>query len=423
VTPAHADGLLPIPGPEHDHNSAINNNSTDQSARSDATTKQANFNVPISVLSFDSNNGDVKQSNKAGTEANAENGNATYQNAAGRQDGVWDGGKDGRQDQAGSNANRTDQHASADAYTKQVNVNAPISVLSFGSNNGNVDQSNRAYTDANAENYNSTKQAESGSQGGQWNGKDSRNDNATNDNRTDQQARADASTKQVNVNAPISVLSFGSNNGNVDQSNKAYTDANAENYNSTKQQTGEQHSSPKHDYGKQCECDGQGPKGHDQAESGSNRNDTHQRASADASTKQKNVNAPVSILSFGSNNGYVDQSNQAYTNANAENYNSTFQKADGQSHDKQPAQYGRDGIDGSKDGGKQFQSPSNDNHTDQHAYAKATTKQKNVNFPVSFLSFGSNNGNVQQHNSAGTQAFAGNANWTGQAVGPVMGAV
>jgi hypothetical protein len=351
VAPARA-GVLPFPGPEQDHNNATNSNATDQSAYANATTKQSNFNVPISVLSFASNNGDVKQSNDAATQANAENANATNQGAAGQQAWSWDG------------------------------------------NNGN----------------------------------NGRNDGATNDNRTKQESGADAFTKQVNVNAPISVLSYGSNNGNVDQSNQAYTDSNAENDNSTTQNTGEQHQPPKHDEGKRCEGpnqkdhnqNGYGQKGHDQAESGSNSNDTHQRAYADAYTKQKNFNAPVSILSFASNNGNVNQSNKAYTNANAENLNSTYQKAEGR--DGQPANdYGRDGSNFFKDGGKQLNSPSNENRTDQHANAKAKSEQKNVNFPISFLSFGSNNGNVQQHNSAVTQAFAGNGNWTGQWAGPVFG--
>jgi hypothetical protein len=362
VAPAHA-GILPLPGPEHDGNNAVNSNATDQSAYANAVTKQSNFNVPVSVLSFGSNNGGVWQSNDAGTQANAENANATNQGAAGQQAGPWDGGNK-------------------------------------GDNNG-------------------------------------RNDQATNDNRTEQDAGANAFTKQVNVNAPISVLSYGSNNGNVDQSNQGYTNANAENYNSTKQSSGEDHhQQPKHEQQKQCDGqngqqgqgqnqygqnqNGYGPQGHDQAQSGTNSNDTHQRANADAYTKQKNFNAPVSFLSFGSNNGNVDQSNKAYTNADAENLNSTYQKADG--HDGQPAEaYSRYGTDGSKDGGNEFKSPSNENRTDQHAYAKAKTEQKNVNFPISFLSFGSNNGNVQQHNNAGTQAFAGNGNWTGQFAGPMFG--
>jgi hypothetical protein len=353
VAPAHA-GILPIPGPEQDHNNAINNNSTDQSAHADATTKQANFNVPISVLSY-------------------------------------------------------------------------------GSNNGNVDQSNKAYTDSNAENYNSTKQSSGEDHQSSKHDYGQQADGGQNSNRTDQHAYADAFTKQVNVNAPISVLSYGSNNGNVDQSNKAYTDSNAENYNSTKQKDGQEHQSPKHDDYKRSNCEpqkdhnqngydqnGYGPKGHDQAESGSNKNDTYQRAYADAYTKQKNFNTPVSFLSFASNNGNVNQSNKAYTDANAENLNSTYQKANGP--DGHPANdYGRNGSDFFKDGGKQFSSPSNENHTDQHAYAKAKTEQKNVNVPLSFLSFASNNGNVQQHNGAGTQAFAGNGNATGQWAGPVFG--
>ena len=41
-----------------------------------------------------------------------------------------------QQEQSGTNQNRTDQDAKADATTQQANVNLPISILSWGANGG-----------------------------------------------------------------------------------------------------------------------------------------------------------------------------------------------------------------------------------------------------------------------------------------------
>src|SRR6202035_1488199 len=57
----------------------VNDNSTSQNAESEATTKQVNVNAPISVLSVDSNNGDVQQGNAADTSAKSSNDNGTGQ--------------------------------------------------------------------------------------------------------------------------------------------------------------------------------------------------------------------------------------------------------------------------------------------------------------------------------------------------------
>ena len=64
----------------------------------------------------------------------------------------------------------------------------------------------------------------------------------------------------------------------------------------------------------------------------------------------------------------------------------------------------------------QEQSATNTNSTGQDAAASATTKQANLNLPVSVLSWGSNTGDVDQSNSAGTKAYAGNRNGTDQSV-------
>jgi hypothetical protein len=46
--------------------------------------------------------------------------------------------------QKAGNGNSTTQQADSSATTKQANVNVPVSVLSKGANNGDVDQSNHA---------------------------------------------------------------------------------------------------------------------------------------------------------------------------------------------------------------------------------------------------------------------------------------
>src|SRR5690242_11028494 len=152
MTPAHAIEPTPRLGQSQ---KAINDNSTYQKAYADAFTKQTNVNMPISVLSFDSNNGNVDQSNKADTQANAKNSNGTEQ-------GIWQNqnaeGSNGGQDQYAKNDNSTGQKAYSDATTKQTNVNVPITILSYDSNNGDVYQSNKADTQANAKNQNGTEQ-------------------------------------------------------------------------------------------------------------------------------------------------------------------------------------------------------------------------------------------------------------------------
>ena len=87
----------------------------------------------------------------------------------------------------------------------------------------------------------------------------------------------------------------------------------------------------------------------------------------------------------------------------------------------------------------QTQTGGNTNDTTQNAYADATTEQKNVNLPFSFLSWGddhgsscgcggktataSGNGGVRQGNDATTKAYAGNANQTRQTIGQLQEAL
>src|SRR5918996_6183740 len=63
----------------------------------------------------------------------------------------------------------------------------------------------------------------------------------------------------------------------------------------------------------------------------------------------------------------------------------------------------------------QTQDATNTNTTDQDATANAETNQYNVNAPIAILSPGANSGDVNQSNTADSDATAGNSNTTDQA--------
>jgi hypothetical protein len=262
-------------------------NFTEQHADSSAKTRQENKNVPFSLFAVGSNNGKVGQFNKADTKSQAENSNKTFQDLhqdqnaefegrdhrddcgchdQGRGDGKgrgdsWGKGNEscggqcgcddnGRGDkghgsdgasQHGTVDNWTKQHADSSAKTEQTNVNAPISIFSVGSNNDKVDQYNQADTRSKSENGNKTyqqadqRQDVSAKDGHGADGGKSAEQLGTVSNGTDQDATSYAQTKQINVNAPISVFSVGSNNGDVHQGNDANTDSSSSNWNGTGQ--------------------------------------------------------------------------------------------------------------------------------------------------------------------------------------------
>ncbi|MEX2439575.1 MAG: hypothetical protein WD739_06815 [Actinomycetota bacterium] len=452
--------------------SASNDNSTEQNSDAQAETQQTNVNVPVSVLSSGSNNGDVHQSNDAHTNAAAGNANSTEQGVQQDQDAT-SGGKDSGsscdkcygdhedggdvdQGQEAHNSNDTEQNSSASAGTEQTNINVPVSILSSGSNNGDVHQSNDGNTKAESFNDNATTQSigqdqlvttdDAGSPCDKCGGSAGdivQSQDGTNANSTTQDATSEATTHQVNVNAPVSILSSGSNNGDVHQGNDAHTNAAAGNANSTEQgvQQDQDATSGGKGSGSSCHsCYEDHGNGGDivQSQSGSNENATEQDASATATTEQTNINAPLSILSSGSNgsscgcggSGDVDQSNDANTKAEAYNANATEQwigqdqKATSGSGDGGHDGYDRSGYgDGcgcheSRGGGDvtQSQDGSNANETKQDAAATAETTQENKNLPFSFLSSGSNGGDVRQGNDAHTTAGAFNWNETKQGI-------
>lgn len=268
--------------------------------------------------------------------------------------------------QVGSNTNSTTQKAESSAMTYQKNVNSPFSFLSVGSNDGSVKQYNNADTKATSRNENDTQQQLQQDQSvsqhethSSWHqrppikhpkqGCDERDSgypkhhqqpedgnrnvsqSGSNSNSTDQSASSSAKTDQTNVNAPISVFSVDSNNGDVHQGNEANTSAQSSNDNSTGQNLQQQQDASGrksfdgkdgHDHYRQSQ-DGNGSG--DVSQSGSNSNSTDQSAQSQAKTKQFNLNAPISLFSLGANNGHVQQGNAANTQAGSSNSNGTSQ--------------------------------------------------------------------------------------------------
>jgi hypothetical protein len=224
-----------------------NENWTDQKAKSDAKTEQANINAGYGS----GKSGDVDQSNSADTEAKSSNDNWTEQNLDQNQD-IWSGsghdkgyGKSGSGDvdatQKGSNDNWTSQDADSKATTQQVNVYAPITVFSKDYRGGDVTQSNDANTTANSSNDNYTKQDLDQDQTvkSSGNGDVKAEQSGTNSNGTEQASSSTAETQQVNVYAPITVYSHGDGGGDVHQGNTADTNASSSNGNGTGQFAGQ----------------------------------------------------------------------------------------------------------------------------------------------------------------------------------------
>jgi hypothetical protein len=260
------------------------------------------------------------------------------------------------------------------------------------------------------------------------------------DNGTEQHADSSAETKQENKNTPFALFAVGSNNGKVDQFNQADTKSKSENSNQTSQDlnqdqnakfegrdhrdcgcrdkgqgdnNGDSWGNGNESRGGQCGCDhkGRGDKGQDSngaSQQGTVDNWTKQHADSSAKTEQTNVNAPISIFSVGSNNGKVDQYNQADTRSKSENGNETNQQADQQQNVSGKDGHGADG------GQSASQKGSVSNSTGQDATSYAKTKQVNVNAPISVFSVGSNNGDVHQGNNANTASSSSNWNGTDQ---------
>jgi hypothetical protein len=185
---------------------------------------------------------------------------------AGGNDGI--GGQEVSQIQSATNQNSTEQSASSEASSDQTNVNAPVTVDSPGSSNGDVNQGNKAENNASSTNYNETDQQNKQDQGaaaaGATNGGDEhpgrcchggkkgwgdtkkgkghdgqkvdQAQSAGNGNSTDQSAESEAGSEQENVNAPFTIDSPCSGNGDVNQFNWVENKASSTNSNDTEQE-------------------------------------------------------------------------------------------------------------------------------------------------------------------------------------------
>ena len=247
------------------------------------------------------------------------------------------------QDQTASNTNSTDQDADATASTDQVNINAPISILSSGANGGDVDQSNQADTDATAGNGNWTDQAVDQSQtavldGGPGSGSIDQSQTGTNSNDTTQTSDADASTGQWNINVPVSILSSGSKVRRCRSVEHGLRRTPPQRTTTGPTRRSTRTRAPTRRAATGAAVTTVTPRVRSRStRPAPTRTDTSQTAGADASTGQWNINAPISILSSGSNGsdgcgcyssghgGGVDQSNDADTTATAGNLNWTDQ--------------------------------------------------------------------------------------------------
>jgi hypothetical protein len=304
----------------------------------------------------------TKQSNaqaQTGTGGDATSGDATGGNGGG---GDADSGKavggDVNQSQNASNSNETTQNANAESKAVQFapsNVNISVRILSPG-DGGNVTQSNSNESgDAYAKNGNQTVQSNTqqqagtggdarsgdaaggdGGEGGHGGAADSgdayggdvdSSQNASNSNRTNQEATARSEAVQIapnNTNLSVRILSDG-DDGDVTQSNSNQSgDAFAGNWNGTEQSNAQSQSGTGGDAssgaatggdggdkgGCGCKSDGGGGGDADsgdayggdvdQSQNASNTNETTQNANASSEAVQK---GPANVLVLFSKDG------------------------------------------------------------------------------------------------------------------------
>ena len=340
--------------------------------------------------------------------------------------------------QEATNNNATNQNAQPNVETHQSNVYVPVAVLSKDSNNGKVEQSNEAETTAIAVNENGTKQSidqdqtaegrdgcgKCGSEGGS-----SQSQTAENNNTTNQNAQPNAETHQSNqigsdqaeASNPTWDKGYESprDRDGAEQSNEAETTAIAVNENGTKQSIDQDQTAEGRDGCGKCDSEG----GSSQSQTAENNNTTNQNAQPNAETHQSNVYVPVAVLSKDSNNGKVEQSNEAETTAIAVNENGTKQ-----SIDQDQTAEGRDGCGkcGSEGGSSQSQTAENNNTTNQNAQPNAETHQSNqigsdqaeASNPTWDKGYESprDRDGAEQSNEAETTAIAVNENGTKQSI-------
>lgn len=253
------------------------------------------------------------------------------------------------QSQSGSNSVTQDATSGALSVTgAQLNLNAPISVLSSGGD-GSVNQSNDASATSSASNEGTavqvvdqgqqSSQTQNGQSGALHEQDQASSQSQQGSNSVDQDASSKAVSvtgAQVNVNAPITLLSHGGGGGSVTQSNDASATSSASNMSIAKQGIEQEQSSRQAQDGRQghtCGCEqggGGGPADPQQSQTstqsqeGSNSVDQDARSKAISVTgAQLNVNAPISVLSRGG--GPVSQSNDSSATSSASNESTAIQ--------------------------------------------------------------------------------------------------
>jgi hypothetical protein len=384
---------------------------TDQDARSFAKSEQIipiNANVPVQILSLGHNGGDTKQSNSSSAESAAV-------------------------DQAGTEQS-IDQHQTS-SYPKGHYEVPKHDGYEHPESHGPKDRGPKG-DDAKADHDGKDR----GPKGESWNRGPKGPERhapappvqvADQHARTHQDADSKAKSEQllpIDANVPVQVLSLGRNGGDTWQSNRSSAESFAGNQAWTGQSIDQdQHAPSKSDWdGRDGSKDrapkgdedggyGHAPKGPEGAFQGAGQwAGTDQDAHSKAESEQivpVNVNAPIQVLSLGSNGGDTWQSNSSSAESAAGNKAWTDQSAD-----QQQAAGGQ--------GGGAFQGASQGASTDQEARSHAQSEQVlpvNLNVPVQVLSLGHNGGDTAQSNSSSASSAAANQAGTSQGVGQAQG--
>ena len=284
-----------------------------------------NANVPVAVLSGGPKQGDVSQ--RADADANGEALNNETEQSIRQRAGKGDGGNSASQSASNSQILPI---ALGAALAIPINANVPIAVLSGGPVQGAVNQ----HSDGNARSRAANLEHDQDiSQRGGGAGGNSASQSASN-SQILPIALGAALAIPINLNVPISILSNGPVQGNVNQRGDA--DANAEALNNETEQTIRQ-------------------------DAGKSANTANQSASSSqilpialgaALAIPINVNLPISILSGGAAQGDVTQKGDANANAEGLNYDldqSTEQGDGGQDAEQRQSSGGKSGSSGSAD--------------------------------------------------------------------------
>ena len=376
------------PGPIQVSGQSADTSQQAAAASSATQTNPSNTNISIRVLS-PGNDGNVTQSNTAGSSAAAGNASNTTQGST--------QSAGGGAIQSSSQSASTSQLAAALSLASQTgakNTNVPIRVLSEG-NNGNVSQTNGVSSRADAGNAAATGQTASqtatgGSSCG-CSGGSAPIQLSDQSASTGQDAGALSHATQIdpsNTSVSVRVLSKG-DDGNVSQANNVGSSALAGNLANTTQ------SSRQAAAAAPCGCDGTTiQKAGQTAETGQEAAGLSAAAQADPS----NEASPVRAVS-GGNGGSTRQENTAGSSAAALNGAGTSQQG------SQTAGTGN-----------AIQIASQDASTSQGALAASAAAQlgaSNDASPVRVKSPG-NGGSVSQSNAVGSSAVAGNLAGTSQ---------